>query len=161
MAEIRYNGKKPLAAKAQKTASSRINLADLFSDTLGLDPEIKKGLDAKGLSYRWISAPKLQEFNGHHARGWRPVKLKECGTLPSNPQEWMFGSDPEGYIRRGDCILAVRPKELNEKHKAYLKQEADERTRAVSNKAHADELRHLAKEAGVEIKLHEGFEENE
>jgi hypothetical protein len=160
MAEIvKRAGQKPLSSKPKTTP--RLLLDDIFGNTLGVDPEIKKALDAKGFAIRWINAADLQAKAGYHPRGWRPVKLKECGTIPSNPQDFMYGSDPEGYIRRGELILGVRSKELNDKHKAYLEQAAAARAVTASSKAAAAELRKYASEAGVDMKIQEGFEENE
>jgi hypothetical protein len=53
-----------------------------------------------------------------HDRAWRPIKQSECGMID---QSLPNGSDVDGYIRRGDLVLAVRPKELGDKHRAVLK----------------------------------------
>lgn len=152
------NGKKPLAAKAQAKPTP-LNMDDIFGNTLGLDPAIREALKKKGLSYRFVSAAKLQMNAGYHIRAWRPIKLKDIegyGTID------LFGSDPDGYVRRGDLVLAVRPIELNEKHKTLLAQEAN-RAKGIQ-KRQADELRQHFKETGLDkagMSVIEGYEEDE
>ncbi len=152
--EIR-NGKKPLAAKAASKAAP-INMDDIFGNALGLDPNIVKALRDKGLVHRFISAPKLMSSGGYHARGWRPIKLKEIegyGTIDT------FGADPDGYLRRGDLVLAVRSKELNDKHKAYLAQEGA-RGKNIQKKQ-ADELRQFVKGNDLGMEIIEGYEDED
>jgi hypothetical protein len=153
--EIR-NGKKPLAAKAASKPMP-ITMEDIFGNTLGLDPSIIKALKAKGLAYRFVSAAKLQQNAGYHERGWTPIKRKDIegyGTLDT------FGADPEGYVRRGDLVLAVRPQALNDKHKAYIAQEANRGNH--SQKSQAKELREFVKNSGAEgITVIEGYDEKD
>jgi hypothetical protein len=154
------NGRKPIAAKAA-AKPSRMNLDDIFGNTLGIDPEMQKIIEAKGFAIRFISASKLESNAGYHNRHWRPLptsKLKEWGYDTLNTLDsFSFGSDPNGFIRRGDLVLAVRPKDLHEKHRAYLKQEAA-RGRGLQKK-HAEELKSLVRDAGLDMKIHEGFED--
>lgn len=145
------NGQKPLSAKKQ-IRPARISLTDIFSDKLGLDPEIVSEIKAKGLAYRFIAVPHLQKNGGTHEYGWRPYK-RECGTL-DNVQAATLGSDPDGYIRRGDLVLAVRPQELHEKHRAWLKQEAEAASAVQENKF--EEARDLVR-GTRSVKVHEGY----
>lgn len=144
------NGKKPLSAKPRTT---RMNLDDIFTNPLALDPELKQELESKGLVARFISVAKFRENGGNHERGWVPYKR---ATMKA-PQDDIFGSNPDGYIRRGDSVLAVRPKELNEKHKTYLRQKAAERSNPVASRA--AEIRKMAQAAGVEMDVREGDDE--
>jgi hypothetical protein len=143
------NGKRPLSTKNRPSAST---LDDIFGSPLGLDPGIVKAIEAKGLSYRFVSVPALQKMGGYHNRGWRPLLMKELGgeygTLNQNSLQ--FGGDPDGYLRRGDLVLAVRPKDMTDKHRAFLRQEALLRSNSVRDKAQAEELRNMAKRAGLD-----------
>jgi hypothetical protein len=154
------NGRKPLAQKAA-AKPSRLNLDDIFGNTLGIDPEMAKVIEKQGLAIRFVSASKLEANAGHHNRGWRPLpqaKLKEWGYDTLNTLDsFTFGSDSSGYIRRGDLVLAVRPMELHRKHQAYLAQER-QRGKGLAKK-HAEEMKSLVKEAGLDMKIHEGFED--
>lgn len=154
------NGKKPIAEKA-RTRATPLNMDDIFGNQLGVDPAIVKAIEAKGMVHRWINAKKLQEMGGYHHRGWKPIRMKEIGCDTLDLSSLTFGTDPEGYLRRGDNVLAVRPRELHEKHRAYLDQEARARSRANTNKAHAEQMRQFVKEAGLDVKVHEGFEDEE
>lgn len=144
------NGKKPLSKKAPPTPT---NLEDIFGNTLGIDPAVAKEIEAKGLVYRFISAPQLQKMGGYHPRGWKPYK-QDRGTMDVHSLQ--FGSDPDGFIRRGELILAVRPKDLNEKHKAVLKQKAA-RGRETQT-THANELKEMIR-GSVGMQVHEGYED--
>ena len=145
------NGKKPLSAKPQP---ARLVLEDIFGNTLSLDPEIAKTIEGKGLSYRWISMRKWQEMGGSHDRAWRPIRRSECGNIGSNS---ISGEDPEGYIRRGDLVLAVRSRELNDKHKAYLRQESDRMSRIQGKQR--QELAKEVESLGGKIKISEGYDD--
>jgi hypothetical protein len=68
-------------------------------------------------------------------------------------------SDAAGLIRRGDLILAVRPIEHNKAHNDAIR--AKNKRLAGHNKAKAQELRDFAREAGVNSKVLEGYEDNE
>lgn len=146
------NGKKPLSAKAQARPSG-FNMDDIFGNRLGVNPELATELDKKGLSYRWVNAVKLSAYGGYHERGWRPIKRAECATM-NDTHSFMIGNDPEGYIRRGDCVLAVRPKEINQKHKQYLAEQA--RVHKATSRQQAEQLKQFAKETNLDMSVVEG-----
>lgn len=147
------NGKLPLSSKP-RAGGFVGGLDDIFGNQLSVAPEIQKAITDKGLCYRWVDYRKLVDNGGAHERGWRAIKRSECGTLEGVPS---FGNDPEGYFRRGSMILAVRPKELNDKHVAFLRQEAN-RSSNIQRK-HAQELRDYAKSTGIDMKISEGYED--
>jgi hypothetical protein len=147
------NGKVPLAQKQVARPKTGFQMDDIFGNMLGVDPSIQEAIKKSGRAIRWISAPKLAEFGGYHARGWRPIKLDDLKAHGNIDAAFLqFGKDVDGYLRRGDCILAVRPIEIHEKHQAYLKQEADLRKKATQNKAQAAEIRKMVEGLqGVEV----------
>lgn len=141
------NGKKPLSQKPKPMALSH---DDLFGNQLGVDPDIKKKLNEMGMDCRFISVKHLQDMGGTHQYGWRPVKMKDvCDTIDGHTK--LFGADPEGYIRRGDLVLGMRSKELGEKHKQYLAQEADRVSLKKLQRSHKDTLRQTLKETGEHV----------
>jgi hypothetical protein len=142
------NGKKPLSEKS--TSSFGFN-PDEFGNTLSIPPDLKKELDEQGLSPRWINAKKLAEMQGYHPKGW--VVYKRSANMPTDPA---FGNSPDGIVRRGDCVLAVKTKEAHAKHKAYLAQRV--KAQAGVRTQQADELRQMA---GKRIKVEEGYGEDD
>ena len=148
------NGKLPLSAKS-KTPVAR-SLDDLFGNPLSVDPAIAAAVEKMGLVHRWVGYQKLVANGGYHERGWRPLKRSECGNMESIPT---FGQSPDDYFRRGDLVLAVRTKEMAERHRAFLRQEAD-RGKNIQAK-HADEIRQGLKAAGIDGRIDEGYEDKE
>jgi hypothetical protein len=148
--------KKPFSQRSKPTP---VNMDDIFGNALGLDPELVASIKAKGLSHRFINARKLIDMGGYHPKGWRPYKPSAEERAKLEAQSLLFGSDPDGYIRRGDCILAVRTSELNDKHKAYLKQEAA-RTQNTAKNA-ASQIRDFIKSNGLDMRVQEGAEVHE
>jgi hypothetical protein len=153
------NGKKPLSAKraAQPTP---LNMDDIFGNLLGLDPALIKCLEKANFAHRFINAKHYADNGNFHVRGWRAIsrkELKELGYDTMSASTLTFGSDADGFFRRGDNVLAVRPMELHKKHRAYLDIEAQRGKR--SQQAHAEELRKYVKSAGLDMKVLEGYED--
>lgn len=75
----------------------------------------------KGLEVRWVSAKEMKENHGAHKWHWVVYKFESkpsSGIIDAS--RFAFGIDPEGVVRRGDCVLAVRPIELGDQHRAHL-----------------------------------------
>lgn len=145
--------KKPLS---QRGRPAPLNMDDIFGNALGVDPTILADIQKQGKVHRFINAKQLGEMGGHHPRGWVPYKPSAEQRANMEGQALLFGSDPNGYVRRGDCILAVRPKELNDKHKAYLRQESA-RTANVAKEAAAG-VREFIRANGLDMRVQEGAE---
>lgn len=148
--------KKPLS---QRGAPAPINLDDVFGNALGIPPEVAKEIESQGKVHRFINAKRLGDMGGYHPQGWVPYRASDTARGNMDGQALLFGNDPNGYIRRGDCILAVRPKELNEKHKAYLKRESV-RTSNVAKTAAAS-VREYIRANGLDMRVQEGAEVHE
>ena len=124
-----------------------------------MNPEIAKIIEKDGKVFKFINAKRYQDMGGSHPAGWVPYRLPDAARDKMDPLTLSFGTDASGYVRRGDCILAVRPKELNEKHKAYLRQEA---TRGRTfNEDSAAEMREFVRASGLDMRVLEGAEANE
>lgn len=149
------DGKKPLAEK--KRESGMIRADEIFGTALSLPEELKEELEKKGLVGRWVNATELTKFQGYHPKGWKVYK-KDSGTISASGQ-FRFGNDPDGVIRRGDCILAVKTAEEVSKHKAFLKQRADI-AKGVSGKA-AAEMREALKQNQVKSTVVEGYDDGD
>lgn len=142
-------GKKPLTARQ----APQIRAEDLFGDPLKLDKDVKEQIEADGMEARFVDAKQLYDFNGYHKNGWIPFKKKSSATV-----DFKNDRDPDGVVRRGTLILAVRSKEICEKHRLMLAQKAD-RASNVS-KTQAEELRQMARERHADVAVSEGYEEN-
>lgn len=149
------NGKKPISAKPKQMRP--VTLDDVFGNPLTVNEDIANAIKAKGLEYRWISYTKYANMGGSHERAWRPIKRSECGSMDDT--SLLNGSDVDGYIRRGDLVLAVRRKEQGDQHRAILKQEAS-RAKNVQ-KAHAEELRQFVKSQGINASISEGYDDED
>lgn len=146
------NGKKPISSQQQPSFVAR---DDVFGSALTIPLDLQQELAGKGLVGRWINATELAKFQGYHPKGWTPYK-RQSGA---NQSEFKFGNDPDGIIRRGDCILAVKKDEDVAKHRQYLQQAADRQNKSV--KGHANELRQTIKEHGVKSSVVEGYDDND
>lgn len=147
------NGKKPLSAKPQ---GSNFVTEDIFGNTLALPEGLAKTLEEQGLEARWVNAKQLYANQGYHNRGWVVYKQASSGTIDN--ASFLRGNDPDGLVRRGDCILAVKKIEAAEKHRQYLKDKAERQNR--TSKDAASELRQMASAGGVKTQIHEGYDED-
>lgn len=151
------NGRQPIAKRAKRNPF--VMTDDVFGNPLALDEELKKELQDQKLSYRFVDAKKLYEMGGYHAKGWVPYKRKPGASANIGIAEFKFGSDPEGVIRRGSMILAVKTEEQAEKHRAFLRQRAERYADFPQEKA--AELRKFAQEKNLNSEILEGYEDNQ
>lgn len=149
------NGRKPLAAK--KTVAS-LTHDDIFGNAMTLPPELKAELDEQGLEPRFVDFKKLKEMDGFHEKGWTVYKKEDSDIIGNN--EFRFGSTPDGVVRRGSMVLAVKPKASAEKHRAYLRQKAQRYSKSFVKRT-TDELRQIARDGNVDARIYEGYEDNE
>lgn len=146
------DGKAPLKAKPTGSdISMGSTLADMYMNPLKIDEELKSELRNKGLEYRFINMKTYKDM-GFHRSHWKPYKRETAG-----PKDSGFGSDPEGYLRRGDLVLAVKAKEHAELHRNQLRLRA--KLQSNPNKVRAAELKQMMQAAGIKGKVHEGFED--
>lgn len=142
------NGRKPV--RLNKPAP--IVADDIFQNPLGVDEDLKSLLESKGFAIRFINHKQYADFGGSHPAHWKPIskkKLKELGYDTMDVHDFSNGSDVDGYIRRGDLVLAVRSKEINEKHNQYLRQEADRVSSQHTDSAQSAELSEFTQRNGL------------
>lgn len=147
-------GRKPVT---QRTESPTLLHEEVFGNFLKIEPDLQAELESKGLVARFVDAKKLYEMNGYHKNGWVPYKRDANAKLGLS--DFKFGTDPDGIVRRGTLILAVKSVDQVNKHKAALELKAN-RGRMI-NKTKADELRDMVRSTGTKTQVHEGYEENE
>ena len=147
------SGKKPVSQKPKRV--NVLDEPDFFMNKLAIESSLKEEIKGKDLDCRWISYTKYVASGGQHERGWSVYKRDKREGMDS----FILGNSPDGIIRVGDNVLAVRPNSYSKKHRAWLAAKASRMS--GTNEAKAEELRQKAKEANVDITVHEGFEENE
>jgi hypothetical protein len=140
----------PISEKAVKREKP-IEMSDVFTNDLDLDPLLAEELKKKNLVGRFINATNFKKTGSHRAR-WVPYQRESKSGL--------FGSDPEGFIRRGDLVLAVKPLEAVKQHRALLRQRAQAQSTPSTNANHAKQIREMAAESGVNTIVSEGFGED-
>lgn len=147
--------KKPSTVQEKElfTQQSMENTQYDFTDQLAVPPAILQEIEAKNLAHRWVNAPKLAANYGFDSRMWTPYKVEKA------PQGMFSGVDSEGYVRRGDLILAVQPKQIAAKRKALI--DAKNARNKGHNKQAADMLKEAFGKSGIKAKVTEGFEDNE
>lgn len=153
MGKISKGGRVPVS---EKDESLGFSFAEFDQSILNLDPEIKSELDKKGLAYRWINATHYKASGNFHKNGWRVYRY-EGASDQRGSLDFAYGVSPEGYIIRGDLVLAVKPKEQAERYKQYLAHRAT--LQSGKSKDVADTFKKMARESGAAVL--EGYEENE
>ena len=147
--------KKPSTVQ-EKEISTQNTMEDAnfdFTDQLAVPPAILQEIKDKNLAHRWVNAAKLAANYGFDSRQWTPYKPEKT------PGGMFSGVDSEGYIRRGDLILAVQSQQLNAKRRAII--DAKNARNKGHNKQAAEMLKEAFKKSGVKAKISEGFDENE
>jgi hypothetical protein len=150
-------GRKPVAQKAQTPNP----YATYYSQSiLDVDAKTKAEFAEKGLECRWIDAKEFNLAGNLHKHHWRPYKRQ---ASPADAQShdilsWSLGNDPEGFIRRKGLILAVRPIELGDAHRASIA-ERTERLHSRSLKKAAEEINETARRAGLKTAVDSEYDD--
>ena len=155
-------GKKPLSKKPA-IKDMIIREDDLFGNPLTVPPHVAADIEKQGKEARWVDARKIYDNHGYHAKGWMPYKKSDelMAKEGQSQSDFKSGADPDGTLRHGSLILAVKPKEAAEKHRQLLKQKA-ERQKGY-NKQKAAEFRQMAKEGFKDAKkvIFEGYDDED
>lgn len=121
---------------------------EFFQNQLSLRKDIKEHLNDKGLDWRFINSAQFRTKGNTHRSHWKPHQFQGVD----------FGQNVDGYLTRGDLILATREKKITAKHKEFLKGR-NERLQAF-NRTRAQELKKTIREAGIEGGVTEGYDDN-
>ncbi len=156
MSENTKKGRKPLTSKKP---SVDLNPDSVFTNRLMIPKGIQDKADANGWELRWVDAKEMHANGGQHKNGWIPyIQPKEDAA--KDTFGFKFGNDPDGVVRRTSVILAYRPVEQGDKHRAFLKARADKQSGSF-NKTEAEKFRRQAKQDNISVEILEGFDENE
>lgn len=144
--------KKP-ETPSKDTTFEYFNRDEFFNNILSLPTAVKEKLKAEEKDWRFIDGIQFRTNGNMHESHWRPEKFED--------PEFKNLVNAEGYIQRKEMILATRPKHVSAAYKQFL---TDRNNRLKMHNADAaKELKRRARQAGVEdqIKVSEGYEENE
>lgn len=146
------NGKRPLATKPRQSA---LRHDDIFFSQLHVDEELRNEIEKSGKEMRWIDAKQAIENGGFHKAGW--TVYRRDMKAASDTMGFKLGNDPEGIVRRGSCVLAVRPKAQGDRHRAYLAQAVARQ--GGSAKEAGEQLRDMARAQNVDAAVDDSFDE--
>lgn len=143
-------------SKSERVVAKKMLTAEeVFGNPRDIPDVIKKELDSKGLEGRWLSAKSVYENGGYHKSGWQVYRREKCDIVDS---AFKAHGDPDGLVRRGDTILGVKTKEMAEKHRAYLRQQAEAQSMANVKKRQVQELQDLAREGNLDVEIDKDFD---
>jgi hypothetical protein len=147
--------KKPEIKRPEPTKRS-VEMPDFARNNFDIDASLKKELDEKGLIPRWVNIKQMENYGGYHPKGWVPYKRESISDT-----EKLFGNSTDGYLRRGDTVLAVKKKEDVDKHRAYLRNEAKSSSVKELTKRTKKDFKDMIKSAGMQdsIKVNEGYDD--
>ena len=149
-----------LGEKAAKpiVKNGRVTAPDFMATGFSLAPGIKKYLDEQGLEARFINIKLIQNSGGVHPRGWQPVKFPKDVMNSAGA----FGQDVDGYMRRGELILAAKKKEDVAHHRAWLKQTASDNSVDNLTRRKYKEMRDMIKDTKLQevVEVISGYDEN-
>lgn len=88
-------------------------------DILTVPPVLMEIFKENGLASKWVSKKKIENHGGYHPTGWIPYEItpEVQARLPRSA----LGNVVGGHLVRGDILLAVKPKELQDAHRKELR----------------------------------------
>lgn len=155
MSEVKSTVKKGVSIQEKSEAIDEYSMESYNgfdpNDHMIIDPSVKSEIISRGLKYKWINANKLAASHGFDKKGWKPYKINSAGKSTVYGQ-----TDAEGYLRRGDLVLAVMPNQLHAKHRAAIDQANLLNKAATGSKAAAKELKNKFRDNKVKGVILEG-----
>ena len=124
-------------------------------DTYDVDQVLKKELQEQNLEFRWIDFKRARLNGGRSLGGWIIYKRR---SEDPRMQGISALADPDGLVRNGSMVLAVKTKANAEKQR----RRRDQLSKSFSdyNKLLADELSQDAKRLGGSTKVLAGYDKN-
>jgi len=142
-----------MSKKAKKPAAVSSDFMGMHNDPFqfDVDAQLKAKITSEGFVCRWINRSTYIANRGDH-RGWRPYQMPKSELQSKGALDFQYGVDADGYIMRGDLILAVRPAEVHQKNKQRI--ELRKRAQQGHQAKAAQELREK-----TGMKVLEGYED--
>lgn len=126
-----------------------------FDDENDIDDVLKKELADKGLEYRFIDYKQAKLNGGRNRSGWMVYKRESDDPRLSGIASL---KDPDGLVRSGSMVLAVKTLNGAEKQRDKIKRQ----TRSMNdyNKSTAQELDQQARKLGGSTRIVAGYDKN-
>jgi len=128
---------------------------DDVGDDYDIDPVLKKELEDKNLEYRFIDFKKAQMNGGRSRAGWMVYRRE---SEDPRLQGIKALADPDGLVRNGSMVLAVKTKQAAERQRS--KRDALNRSLKDYNKHVAQELDSEARKLGGNTRIIAGYDRN-
>lgn len=147
---------RPTPAADKDSTSGR---DEMYQNRFDLPKSLREEIKQKGYNYKFINFTSYKKDTVHKAH-WVPYK-PEIETVA----DMVFGKSPEGYVVRGDCVLAVRPLSVDKLMKARIHDKAQ--SQLGFNKRARQEMEELARAHGVKkskafgVEATKGLEDDE
>jgi hypothetical protein len=135
-------------------AGEDTGVPEFLQNRFHVERELKEYFAARGLKHRWINMTKFRS-DRFHRTGYVPYK-READT-PASVADQLLGTSPDGFIVRGDMVLAVKQQAQADKYRKWLRDKTDRARRNVREQAGA-ELRQQLR--GLKAEIHEGYDDN-
>lgn len=135
-------GKKPLSTRK----SNSVSYDKIFGNVLSIPEAVQKVMEEQGLEGRFIDRVQYSDQSNFHRRGWKAFKYNEYVNIEG--KSLLDGIGPDGVVRRGSLILAVRPIEVGNQHRQLLKNRAGRQSGQQQGQA---ELERMASAIGSKV----------
>jgi hypothetical protein len=114
------------------------------TNRLTLPPAIAQELKEAGYDHRFVNETEFRQNHFMHQSGWLPYHLKNQRAMSS-----VDGIDSSGAFRRGDLILAVRPIEMSQAHRAKINERTQRQSGKAMTKQKTEEFKQVIKDQGL------------
>lgn len=141
-------GKAPISQKKLGSVDGDFWFDPANGDLTSIPSSVKTQLRDEGYACRLINSKKYQEDRGFHKSGWRVYKFERGQEIGQGSLDFGFGVDAEGYLRRGDLVLAVMPLEMHESHRQNIFRKT--KAQMGKNVADAKEIEQYARASGIQ-----------
>lgn len=140
-----------------KEPSRSVNPNEFYYNMTELDADLIEELKSKKLEYRFINRVQFQK-NGFHRSHWKPYRRE--ATSERSAADKLFGADPDGFVIRGDLILAVKSAEAASQHRDFLDRKNKILSRSAKSSEQASRLRQEIQGLGKDAQIHETEEDD-
>lgn len=122
---------------------------------LDIDVVLKKELQEKGLEYRFIDFKQAKLNGGRSRAGWIVYKRESDDPRTQGIKSL---ADPDGLVRQGSMVLAVKPTAMADRQRA--RRDVQNRSLKQYTKDVAAELDSKARSLGGGSKIIAGYDKN-
>ena len=123
-----------------------------FTNQLDLPKALRAEISEKNYVCRFININEFNKRGKIHTSMWRPYRPDIATEMDQG-----YGRDADGYIRRGDLVLAVRSKSEDRAAKSMLAKKNIQYAKHDKDKAH--ELRKFMSKNGISAKILDTYDD--